>query len=106
VNWIKIFDSDEEMQRRLVDNRPQLLLVNGVRICLIKREETFFAVQDSCSHNGISLSKGAINYLGEIICPWHGYVFDLKTGRECAQRSADLVTYTLKRGADGVFIGL
>jgi len=94
------------MQKRLTANRPQLLLVRGKRICLVKREEKLLAVQDSCSHNGESLSKGSINYLGEIVCPWHGYVFDLKTGRECSQRSADLTTYVVKSDENGVFIGL
>jgi nitrite reductase/ring-hydroxylating ferredoxin subunit len=106
VDWIKIFPSVSEMQNRLADNQPQLLIVRGQRICLVKREGHAFAVQDSCTHNGESLSKGSVNYLGEIICPWHGYRFGMKTGRECAERSKDLVTYPVKEDAEGVFIGL
>jgi nitrite reductase/ring-hydroxylating ferredoxin subunit len=106
VDWIKIFDSANDMQKRLANNRPQLLIVRGQRISLVKRENQLFAVQDACTHNGESLSKGSVNYLGEIVCPWHGYVFDLKTGRECAMRSADLTIYPIKAKEDGVFIGL
>ncbi len=94
------------MQGRLSDNKPQLLLVRGKRICLVRRENQLLAVQDTCTHNGESLSKGAVNHLGEIRCPWHGYQFDLKTGRECSERSHDLVTYPVKEENDGVFIGL
>jgi len=106
VDWVKIFDSANDMHKRLTTNRPQLLVVRGKRICLVKREEQLLAVQDSCTHNGESLSKGAVNYLGEIICPLHGYVFDMKTGRECSQRSADLATYPMRIDETGVFIGL
>jgi nitrite reductase/ring-hydroxylating ferredoxin subunit len=27
---------------------------------------------------------------GRIVCPWHGYAFDLETGRECHGRSMRL----------------
>lgn len=67
---------------------------------------SFFAVQDSCSHNGESLSKGTVNYLGEVVCPWHNYRFELSTGRECSMRSADLRTYPIKVDVDGFFIGI
>lgn len=106
MDWVKIFDTANDMQKRLVDNRPQLLIVRGKRICLVKRENVLLAVQDSCTHSGQSLSKGNINYLGEIVCPLHGYVFSMKTGRECSQRSADLAVYPMRSDETGVFIGL
>jgi nitrite reductase/ring-hydroxylating ferredoxin subunit len=106
VDWVRIFDSAITMQNRLVENKPQLLLVRDKRICLVLRDKQLLAVQDSCTHNGESLSKGSINFLGEITCPWHGYQFNLKTGRECSERSHDLITYPVKEEPDGIFIGL
>lgn len=94
----------DEAQRRLVANKPQLLIAEGIRICLVMRDGGLFAVEDRCSHNGESLSKGSVNYLGEVICPWHGHRFDLKTGRESAERSRDLVTYPVMSNDEGVFI--
>jgi nitrite reductase/ring-hydroxylating ferredoxin subunit len=106
MDWVKIFDSSTEAHARLVNDKPQLLLVRNKRICLIDRKEGLFAVDDACTHNGESLSKGAVNYLGEVVCPWHGYRFQVKTGREGSERSSDLVTYPIKEDANGVFIGL
>ena len=73
---------------------------------MVQHGGKFFAVQDSCSHNGESLSKGKINYLGEVICPWHNYCFDMQSGREISSRSADLKTYPVKIDDDGFFIGV
>ncbi len=106
MDWVKIFASKEEAMTKLTDNKPRLLIVRGKRICLVSREDQLFAVEDTCPHNGESLSKGWINFLGEVVCPWHGRRFDLKTGRECAQRSRDIITYLIKEDASGVFVGL
>jgi 3-phenylpropionate/trans-cinnamate dioxygenase ferredoxin subunit len=106
MRWIKIFSEPIEAHKRLAENKPQLIIVNGLRICLVKRENEIFAVNDFCTHNRESLSKGIVNYTGEIICPWHGYQFNLKNGRELNQRSADLETYPIREDKDGVYIAL
>lgn len=106
MNWIKIFSAEEEARARIAQDRPQLLIINKTRVCLVLHNDQFYAVQDACSHNGESLSKGSVNYLGEIICPLHNYQFDLESGRECNVRSKDLKTFPLKIDDSGFFIGL
>ncbi len=106
MEWIKVFSSGEEARRRLTENAPRLLIINGKRLCLILRNDSFHVIQDSCTHNSESLSKGTVNHLGEIICPWHGHRFSLATGRECSERSSDLNIYPVKEDGDGVFVGL
>jgi nitrite reductase/ring-hydroxylating ferredoxin subunit len=106
MRWVKIFGSLSEARERINEDKPQLIVVGERRICLVHHNRTFLAVQDSCSHNGESLSKGTINYLGEVICPWHNYRFDLNTGRESDGRSQDLITFPIKIDETGFFIGL
>ena len=106
MEWVKVFPDLNTANARLIENKPQLLIMHGKRICLVKRENHFYAVSDTCSHNGESLSKGLVNFNGEVVCPWHGYLFNLKTGREYQQRSTDLVTFPIREEADGVYIGL
>ncbi len=106
MQWIKIFSTEAEAQQRIEANRPQLVIANSKRICLVRHADVFYAVQDSCSHSGESLSKGHINYLGEVICPLHNHCFNLQTGRELSSRSADLVTYPIKIDESGFFIGV
>ena len=106
MDWIEVFPSVAQARQRLSENKPQLLIVHGKRICLVFREGQFYAVQDMCTHSGESLSKGAINYLGEIICPGHGYCFSMKTGRESAERSRDLEIYPVREGETGFYVGI
>ena len=106
MQWIKIFSSSEEARKRVLPGSAQLLIVHGKPICLVLLDHQFYAVEDRCSHRGGSLSKGKINYLGEVICPWHEYRFNLKTGREAMERSADLISYPIREDALGVFISL
>lgn len=106
MEWLKIFSNEAEALQRLQNNKPQLVIANGQRICLLNHNQKFFAVQDMCTHSGASLSQGHVNYLGEIICPLHSYCFNLQTGQELSSRSRDLKTYPLKIDDSGFFIGI
>lgn len=106
MKWIKIFSNAEEADQRIATDNPQLIIIGGIRICVVKHNNEYLAVQDACTHNGESLSKGHINYLGEIICPWHNYCFGMESGKEIQGRSADLKTYPVKADETGFFIGI
>lgn len=44
-----------------------------------------YALEDACNHGGASLAEGFIK--GErIVCPLHGYVFDVRTGELLAPK--------------------
>jgi len=105
VEWVKIFGSSSEARERIFPGKPQLVVIGGTRICLTRIEEIFFAVGDKCSHNGESLSKGKINFMCEIVCPWHGYRFSLKSG-QCAENYPDIPTYPVLENEEGFFIGI
>lgn len=106
MQWIKIFSDEATARLRITADKPQLVVIGEKRICLTLHNNIFFAVQDRCTHNGESLSKGHVNYLGEVICPWHNYRFSLQTGRESSSRSADLISYPIRINEDGFFIGI
>ena len=106
MEWIKIFKGEEEARSRLLPGQPQLVIIGKRRISIVLFKDRFFAVRDACPHNGESLSKGKVNYRGELICPWHGYVFDLETGRECSSRCGELNTYAVKMDETGFYVGI
>lgn len=105
MEWIKIADSGAQLRDKVHEGNPQLVIVRQTRICLANLQGTFYAVHDKCTHNGESLSKGKVNYIGEVVCPWHGYRFAMKTG-QCQGDAADLETFPIKEDESGVFIGL
>ena len=106
MEWIKIFPHEAATRAYIQEHVPRLIIVGGQRICLVLHEGKFFAVQDKCTHSCASLSKGRINYRGEIICPFHGFRFDLNGGMACDSQSRDLTTYPIKSDDNGFFIGL
>ncbi|WP_193611721.1 Rieske (2Fe-2S) protein [Nocardioides lijunqiniae] len=70
--------------------------VGGRRIGVISVGDDFFAINDKCPHMGASMSAGSLGgtmlastpheyVYGKddrvIRCPWHGWEFDLETGR-------------------------
>jgi nitrite reductase (NADH) small subunit len=53
--------------------------VGGRRIALYRTASGFFATDNQCPHRGGPLAEGDL--VGDrIICPWHVWTFDLRTG--------------------------
>jgi len=90
--------------RKLVEIGERAILVLNV-------EGELFALSDRCPHKGGSLSHGkltgavtspepgryAYSRRGEILrCPWHGWEFDVRTGRSwCDPRRMRLASYAV-----------
>lgn len=106
MKWYKIFSDESSARSTLQQARPQRVQIGDVKICLVLFNDNFFAVQDACTHNSESLSKGWVNHIGEIICPWHNYRFELRTGRPCDSTCADLRTFPVKVDETGFYIGV
>ena len=49
-------------------------------ICVAYVDGEVFAIEDACNHAGASLAEGWLEDKC-IVCPMHGYVFDLKNGK-------------------------
>jgi nitrite reductase (NADH) small subunit len=83
--------------------------VNGRRVGVVSVGEEFFAVDDRCPHMGASMTSGTLS--GTLVaaaphelvygmddrvirCPWHGWEFDLETGRSLLEpKRVGLKTY-------------
>jgi len=51
----------------------------GKKIAVFNGDGEFFAIDGTCTHKGGPLSEGEIHG-EEVTCPWHGAVFNIKTG--------------------------
>jgi 3-phenylpropionate/trans-cinnamate dioxygenase ferredoxin component len=63
----------------LVSGERKFLLINGSKILLVRLDDGYYAIDDTCTHEEESLSDGAIDGC-EIECSRHGARFDIKTG--------------------------
>jgi nitrite reductase/ring-hydroxylating ferredoxin subunit len=57
----------------------KLVRTNRDEIAVFKRGGQLWAIQNICPHEGGQLSRGWLEG-DEVVCPLHGYRFDLKTG--------------------------
>lgn len=90
--------------------------VNGRPVGVISVGEEFFAIGDRCPHMGASMCTGSLGgtFVASdphelvfgmadrvIRCPWHGWEFDLESGRSLLEpERAGLKTYRVTQ-ADG-----
>ena len=61
------------------------IIIAGTAIVLTKQDGEIFAFENDCPHAGGPLSEGQCDS-GQILCPYHGWAFDLKSG-ECLTNS-------------------
>lgn len=89
----------------------KLVMVGGRDVVVFNVKGEFFALSDQCPHKGGHLSQGKLTGLvesgepgsyrysrrGEIVrCPWHGWEFDIRTGRSwCDPRRMRLMQYSV-----------
>jgi nitrite reductase/ring-hydroxylating ferredoxin subunit len=53
--------------------------VNGKLVAVFNVDGNFYAINDTCAHRGGPLGEGELD--GKtVICPWHGWRYDVTTG--------------------------
>ena len=63
----------------LAPGQGKMVEVNGTEIALFNLQGNFYAINNTCPHRGGPLSEGEIE--GEqVTCPWHGAIFNIKSG--------------------------
>lgn len=81
--------------------------VEDHRVCIAHLEGGhYFAVQDRCPHHGVSLGDLGSLEEGEIVCGWHRWRFDPRTGACPISAAATLRCYPLKEEAGHLWIDL
>jgi nitrite reductase/ring-hydroxylating ferredoxin subunit len=74
--------------------------VNGVEIALYNVDGAFYALSNTCVHQGGPLGEGFIE--GETVtCPWHGWQYNVKTGVSVMSDQIRVACYEVKvEGSD------
>jgi nitrite reductase/ring-hydroxylating ferredoxin subunit len=64
-----------------VGAKPVPITLCGERVVLVRDAGVVHALHDRCPHRGVPLSYGRREFPGTISCPYHGWTYDLKSGR-------------------------
>jgi len=83
----------------------KIVSVDGNEIIVINIVGNCFAIDDTCSHAGGSLSEGILDG-STITCDWHGAQFECKNGKleKFPVQINDLKSYKVVIESDDVFV--
>ena len=57
----------------------KVVVVGDHRLALFDDDGVYRVLDDACPHQGASLGEGS-SFRGTVVCPWHSWSFDLKSG--------------------------
>ena len=100
IKKILISNNYKRLFREIPLNKAVKREVNGKGILLVKHDDQLFAISEKCPHQGKSLKDGKCEE-GHIVCPYHQFAFDLKTGLGCG---TGIDTYPLITEGNSIYI--
>jgi 3-phenylpropionate/trans-cinnamate dioxygenase ferredoxin subunit len=101
--WHRIAGSANEIPFNT--NNLAVIEVHAKMICLGRQGDSVFAVAYKCPHAGALLSEGWIDARGNIVCPLHGYRFNMENGRNVTGEGYRLKHWPIDNREDGIYIG-
>jgi nitrite reductase/ring-hydroxylating ferredoxin subunit len=104
--WFMLFSSFEKAEAWIPLNKTIRVEADGKMLCITRTPDGLFATDEKCPHQKLPLTHGGIVENGALVCPFHRYAWDLKTGREVERRCDNIVLYPVELRPDGVFVGI
>ena len=103
--WYKVGEPDF-----LEVNHVTTVKAGQVNICITRTEDGFGALNNKCPHQGGPLGDGYIDLLSDgkcyVICPWHAYEYEVKTGYPPGGYDDNVKSYPVEIREDGVYVGI
>ena len=102
-NWYKI----ETVKASALEERKAVEVTAGEKkVGIVKWDGKIHAFAATCPHASAQLCDGFMDARGSIVCPLHGYRFDVRNGRNTSGEGYKLKTYAVEIKEDDIFVGL
>src|SRR3989344_7594575 len=98
AEFIKVCLKDE-----IGNGNGKVVDINGLSIAILNDNEKFFAISNTCAHMQGPIGEGSCQE-GKVTCPWHGWTYDLKTGKNTFNEDIKLETYEVKIKGEDVLV--
>lgn len=69
--------------------------VNGKPLAVFNVEGSYYAIDNDCIHRGGPLGEGELDG-NTVTCPWHGWTYDVTTGKCVTNPSACVKSYPVQ----------
>jgi len=97
--WVRVARADE-----IPEGRAKIgVLPSGDRVAVFRHEGKLSAISNACAHQNGPLGEGCILW-GTVTCPWHGFQYDVRTGRAPAPFTERIPTYNIALRGDDVLV--
>ncbi len=81
------------------------VVVGGNAIAIFRHEGQLFALDAMCAHQGGPIAQGAVAE-GCVTCPWHGWQYELATGKQTIHNQKLLETHEVKEEEGTLWVRL
>lgn len=90
-------------KQSLVSQKGRVLIVDHHPIALFNLNGEYVAFDNTCPHQGGSLGTGKAK--GDtVICPWHGWEFNCRTGEAIHDPEIKVKRYTVVLENDDIYL--
>lgn len=79
--------------------------INGEAIALYNIDGNYYATANTCPHKGGPLGDGSIEQ-DVVVCPWHGWKLNVKTGISPVDSTVKIQTYSVKVEGEDILIAI
>ena len=77
------------------EGKGKAFKVEGKEVAVFRIGEEFHVISNACPHYGAQLCEGFVRN-GTVLCPWHGWQFDIKTGKGMTMVGRDVKSFEVK----------
>jgi nitrite reductase (NADH) small subunit len=100
ANFVKICKTND-----IKEGSGKSIEINGKPVALFNVNGNFYAINDICGHRGGPLGEGELD--GKtVICPWHGWRYDVTTGANELVPELPTNTYEVKVEGEDILVDL
>lgn len=85
--------------------RAKEFMADGKSVCIANVNGELCATDNVCPHWGGPLGQGRVED-GKLVCPWHGWQFDPKTGETPRRANVRLAIHKVIIQEENVFLAL
>jgi nitrite reductase/ring-hydroxylating ferredoxin subunit len=75
----------------------------GKALALFNVDGTFYALDNTCLHRGGPVGEGDLDGV-VVTCPWHGFQYDVTTGKNVFDPEVGLQTFPVRVAGDDVLV--
>lgn len=91
--------------RDIAPGQIREIQLDAATIALANVAGQFHALSNTCLHRGGPLGQGSLQ--GPlVICPWHGWTFDVTSGKVSPNQTAGVACYPVELRGDDIYVDI